>query len=53
MSEREESTMTENNEPSLDEMLKAIPKLNKDDLEKLYWDRPMQCPREGSCRDVL
>jgi hypothetical protein len=28
--------MAEINEPTLDEILKAIPKLGKDDLEKLY-----------------
>jgi len=48
MSEREESTMAENNEPSLDEMLKAIPKLNKDDLEKLYWALRAVGEKKGS-----
>jgi hypothetical protein len=28
--------MAENNEPTLDAMLKAIPKLSNDDLKKLY-----------------
>jgi hypothetical protein len=28
--------MAENDEPSLDEMLKAIPKLSNDELKKLY-----------------
>jgi hypothetical protein len=35
--QRGEITMVKNTEPSLGEMLKAIPKLGKDDLEKLYW----------------
>ncbi len=28
--------MAENNEPSLDDIVAALPKLSKDDLEKLY-----------------
>ena len=40
--------MAENNEPSMEEMLKAIPKLNKDDLEKLYWALRAEGEKKGS-----
>jgi hypothetical protein len=48
MSANKEITMAENNKPSLDEILKAIPKLNKDDLEKLYWALRAEGEKKGS-----
>jgi uncharacterized lipoprotein YehR (DUF1307 family) len=46
MSEQhEEIAMVENNAPSLDEMLKAIPKLSAPDLEKLRGAAMDECTK--------
>ena len=47
MSEREEIIMAENNEPSLDEMLKAIPKLSDPDLKKLREVAMEECTKRN------